>query len=540
MGGPGVLIDQELGGRLDPSWVEHLASFAVTSPNAPRSAPPAPFTGEPLATLPMSAPEDVAVAYAGARAVQPSWAYLPVAARAAILLRFHDLLLAAQVELCDLIQLETGKSRRSAFEEVVELCTACRFYARTVGQVLAERRHFGTFPLITQVVVSRRPVGVVGVIAPAAAPLSAGVADAVAALVAGNTVVLRPHSRSSLAALRAAELLQRAGCPPRVLQLVLGPGDFIGTRVVDEADYVCFTGSPRVARWVAARAAGRLVPANVQVIGSGAAYIAPDAPLERAAEGVTRALTSVGSSSCYVSRVLVHRQVAAAFTELLAGAVGQVRLGPQLSYDVTMGSTFSPEHRDAALARIEAARAHGARLLAGGRARPDLGPCFVEPAVLECPPGAPAPPPEPGPLPGEAAAGLAGADLPVPVALLSLVGTETEAVRALSAARDGDGVNTAYLWTRDRLRPARVARRAEAGTVIVNGHEPAMAGGAAPAGGGRGGGLGRRHGIDGILACTQTHSIAVRRGPASPWRDDERTAAAVTAALRLMRVLGRR
>lgn len=539
MAAPHVHLRPDATGILDASWAEHLASFAVTSPYAPASEPIGPFTGEPLATLPMSGADDVAVAYAGARAVQPSWSHLPASARAGILLRFHDLVLENQVELLDLVQLETGKSRRAAFEEIVDLCTSCRFYARKAESALRVRRDFGAYPVFTQVLVSKRPRGVVGVIAPASAPLSAGVSDALAALVAGNAVVLRPNPAASLAALYAAELLQVAGCPPRLLQVVLGPGDSIGTAVVDGADHVCFAGTPRVARWVAARAAGRLVPANVQVIGAGAAYVAADADLGRAVSGVVTALTSVGSLSCYLHRVYVHRGVAEEFTERLADAVTQVRIGSALTYDPQMGSLASAAQLAAVQARIERATDSGARLLVGGRARPDLGPYFVEPTVLSGALGAT----EPSRLPADdrpvrSAAGEPGPDdAPGPVAFVTPVSGAPEAVRAVDA---DPGINTVYIWTRDHLEGTRTARRMNAGCVVVNGHDSSLAGGGAPTGGMRGAGLGRRHGVEGLLAFTEPQSVATWRGPWTPGTDrTDRDAGIVTRTLRIMKALGR-
>lgn len=541
MAAPHVYLRPDATGILDASWAEHLASFAVTSPYAPASEPIGPFTGEPLATLPMSGADDVAVAYAGARAVQPSWSHLPASARAEILLRFHDLVLENQVELLDLIQLETGKSRRAAFEEIVDLCTACRFYARKAESALRVRRNFGAYPVFTQVLVSRRPRGVVGVIAPASAPLSAGVSDALAALVAGNAVVLRPNPAASLAALYAAELLQLAGCPPRLLQVVLGPGDSIGTAVVDGADHVCFAGTPRVARWVAARAAGRLVPANVQVIGAGAAYVAADADLGRAVSGVVTALTSVGSLSCYLHRVYVHRGVAQEFTERLAEAVTQVRIGSALTYDPQMGSLASAEQLAAVLARIERATGSGAHLLVGGRARPDLGPYFVEPTILAGEPGAA----EAG-LSSEAGRPVRSVgddradrldDAPGPVAFVTPVTGAPEAIRAVDA---DPGINTVYVWTRDHLEGTRIARRMNAGCVVVNGHDSSLAGGGAPTGGMRGAGLGRRHGVEGLLAFTEPQSVATWRGPWAPGSGrTDRDAGIVTRTLRIMKALGR-
>lgn len=539
----GVLLRPDSTGSLDAAWVEHLAGFAVTSPYAPASEPVAPATGERLATVPMSTSQDVDLAYSGARAVQPSWAYLPPAARGAILLGFHDLVLSHQVELLDLVQLETGKSRRAAFEEIVELCTTCRFYARRAEAVLRPRRHQGLYPLFTQALVSRRPVGVVGVIASGTAPLAAGFVDVVAALVGGNAVVLRPDPQTSLTALFAAELLQRAGLPPRLLQVVLGPGESIGNDVVDQADHVAFTGSRRVGQTVAVRAAGRLAAASIQVVGAGAAYVDASADLRAAAEGVAWALTSPGAPGSYLHRVVVQSSVYEQFTSLLADTVGQVRLGRGLTYDDTMGSLADEGQVDAALARVERIREAGGAALTGGSARPDLGRAFMEPTVMLLDSAVPRT--EPGAARAANAremAELAARDdvahPPVPVAVAVPADGPLQAARALEAE---PGVTVAYVWSGDLDAGVRFGRRLGSAAVFVNTATASMAGGAAPTGGSREGGLGSRHGIEGLVAFTEPQAVASWRGPWVRWsggRGAQRRAGAANRTLRVMRQLG--
>lgn len=530
--GTGVLPGSAVPG-VDPAWVEHLASFAVTSPYAQASTVVAPATGEVLATVPRSTLADVGVAYAGARAVQPGWSYIPPAARGAILLGFHDLLLARQVEILDLLQRETGKSRRAAFEEIVELCTAARFYARKAEAVLRPRRQAGVYPVVTRTLVARRPVGVVGVIASASAPLAAGMVDVVAALVGGNAVVLRPDPEAPLTALLAAELLQEAGLPPRLLQVVLGPGEVVGTAVIDHADHVGFTGSRAVGREVATRAGARLIPMSVQVVGAGAGYVAVGSDLFAAAEGLAWVLTSSHSASRYLHRIVVDASVAATFTALLGDAVARVVAGPELTYDTHMGSLAGPAQLEAALDRIERLRRAGAQVLVGGNARPDLGPWFVEPTVLttsgtdEGASGVPRASAEPRVM-----------EMPVPVALVVPVEGGAAAKRALRAE---PGVTAVYVWDRDLDRAERLGHHLDAGAVFVNGRAPSMAGGAAPTGGTRGYGFGRRGGIEGILAYTEPQALASWRGPGGRWLGDlrdEQRAGRSSRMLRVMRRLG--
>ncbi|MGH3325635.1 MAG: aldehyde dehydrogenase family protein, partial [Streptomyces sp.] len=145
-----------------------------------------PFTGEKLADLPESTPEDVAAAFDRAREAQRTWAATPVGRRAAVLLRFHDLVLKRQDEVLDLIQLETGKTRLHAHEEVQAVTVAARHYGRKAGAYLRPKRHTGAIPTLTKVTELRHPRGVVGQIAPWNYPFELSVGDALPAFVAGN------------------------------------------------------------------------------------------------------------------------------------------------------------------------------------------------------------------------------------------------------------------------------------------------------------------------------------------------------------------
>lgn len=221
---------------VDPTRARQLASGVVAGPGAEQHVSHTPMTGAPLASLPVSTPEDVAVAIATARAAQRAWANVSIERRAQVLLRFHDLVLERQVELLDLIQLESGKARQHAFEEVADCAIVARHYAHEAAAYLKDTRHRGGIPVLSQSVESHRPKGVVGIVSPWNYPLSLAISDALPALVAGNAVVLRPDQKSSLTALAGHELLVEAGLPEGVCQVVLGPGSSTGQAIVDQAD----------------------------------------------------------------------------------------------------------------------------------------------------------------------------------------------------------------------------------------------------------------------------------------------------------------
>src|SRR5689334_5156131 len=151
---------------VDPALVRRLARRVVTAPRAEHHVSHTPLTGAPLASLPLSTPEDVAVAVDAARAAQRSWSRTPMELRERIFLRYHDLVLERQVELLDTVQLESGKTRRQAFEEVADVAIVSRHYARSAAAYLRPRRRAGLFPLVTQSVEHHHPRGVVGIVSP--------------------------------------------------------------------------------------------------------------------------------------------------------------------------------------------------------------------------------------------------------------------------------------------------------------------------------------------------------------------------------------
>jgi succinate-semialdehyde dehydrogenase / glutarate-semialdehyde dehydrogenase len=509
---------------VDPGLVRRLAERVVCAARPATLLTHTPMTGAPLASLPLSTPDDVRVAYAGARAAQRSWARLSVEHRERIVLRFHDLVLQRQDQLLDLIQLESGKARVHAFEEVADTAMVSRHYGRRAAGYLRPRRRLGAFPLLTRTVELRHPKGVVGVVGPWNYPLSMSITDAIPALLAGNTVVLRPDSQSALTALQAVALLEEAGLPERVLQVVLGGPD-IGAAVLDEADYVCFTGSTATGRTVAERAGARLVGASLELGGKNAMYVAADADLPRAVDGAVRACFSSAGQLCIsVERLLVHEDVADEFVAAFVRATRGLRLGAGLRYDADMGSLCSAAQLARVTAHVEDAREKGAEVLTGGRHRPDLGPWFYEPTVL---------------------AGVTSAmscrdeETFGPVVSVYRVRSDEEAV---TLANDSSYGLNASIWTRDAARGRRLAEAVRAGTVNINdGYAAAWASIAAPMGGMKSSGVGRRHGAEGIHKYTESQNIAAQRlvGFAAPHRvTDEQWARALTLALMTLKRLG--
>ena len=480
---------------LDPALVRRLAALVVAGPDAHRLVTHAPFTGAPAASLPLSTPADVEVAVARGRAAQRSWAQRSVRDRAAVLLRLHDLVLQRQGEGIDILQTETGKARLHAYEEIADVAVNCRWYARRASRLLADRRRRGLVPGLTTVREVRHAKGVVGVIAPWNYPLTLAVTDSLPALVAGNAVLLKPDSQTAVIALWAASLFAEAGLPEHLFQVVLGDGPVIGSAVVDRCDHIGFTGSTATGRLVAQRAAGRLVGSSLELGGKNAVYVAEDADLGRAAEAVVRdCFGNAGQLCVSMERMILHERIADAFLDRFIDRVRHLRLGPAMDFSCDLGSLISQAQLDRVQAHVDDAVAHGARVLVGGRARPDLGPYFFEPTVLEG-------------VPVEAQ--CYAVETFGPVVSVFRVGSDGEAVTLANGTEYG---LNGSVWTKDVRRGVRLARQVQAGTVVVNEAYTASWGSvAAPMGGRKQSGLGRRHGAEGLLRYTEVQTIAAQR-----------------------------
>jgi succinate-semialdehyde dehydrogenase/glutarate-semialdehyde dehydrogenase len=511
---------------VDPAAARALAARVVCAPSAEHVLTRTPLTGAPLASWPVSTREDVAVAVQTARAAQRAWGATSFAHRERIVLRLHDLVLEHQVELLDAIQLESGKARVHAFEEVADTAIVARHYGRSAETYLRPKHRAGVIPVLSQSVEHHRPKGVVGIVSPWNYPLSLAATDAIPALMAGNAVVLRPDLQGSLTALTVARLFAEAGLPDGVLQVVLGHGPTTGQAVVDLTDYVCFTGSTATGRRVAESAAGRLVAYSLELGGKNSLYVAADAPLGRAVAGAVRGCFSSAGQLCIsAERVIVHESVYDEFVERFIEAVGRIRLGVALEYGSDMGSLVSQQQLDRVTAHVEDARARGARVLAGGRARPDIGPFVYEPTVLE---GV------------TEAMECRDGETFGPVVALYRVASDDEAV---ALANDTEYGLNASIWTRDVSRGRELAARIHTGTVNINESYAAAWGSvAAPMGGMKASGVGRRHGAEGILKYTESQNVTAQHLlPVAPPRgvSDRAFAAAMSGSLRLLKALGR-
>jgi succinate-semialdehyde dehydrogenase/glutarate-semialdehyde dehydrogenase len=507
--------------RVSAAMLGRLAARAAVAAPAESTPVEAPFTGSVLAEVPKGRPADIEAACAAAREAQNEWARRSVQERAAVLLRYHDLVIANAQEILDLIQLESGKARIHAFEEVLDVAIQARYYAHAAPGFLRAQRRQGALPILTSTRVYHRPRGVIGIVGPWNYPFTLAIGDALPALVAGNGVVLKPDAQTPLTALWAAGLLEEAGLPPGLLQVVTGRGAELGGALVDHVDYMMFTGSTATGRTVAAQCGERLKDCSMELGGKNALLVLPDAPLWRAVPGSVQGITSNGGQLCVsIERVYVHDAIYDAFVPRLAEAVRAVRLGSSFTFADDMGSLASAEQLVKVGAHVDDAVRKGAELLAGGRARPDLGPYFYEPTLLT----------------GVTdTMELCRDETFGPVAAVYRCSSVDEMV---ARANDSEYGLNASVWTRDVKAGREVAARIQTGTVNINEAYAATWASAAPMGGWKQSGLERRHGRHGILKYTDPQTVAAQHLlniGTPPFLSNGQYAAVMTQAVRLLK-----
>ncbi|MEJ2313174.1 MAG: aldehyde dehydrogenase family protein, partial [Gemmatimonadales bacterium] len=276
-------------GLIDAELITRLSDLnAVPGSGRAAQTVPIPFTGQELGRVPLGTPEDVSRAVERARRAQIPWAGRPFGERADIIRRFHDLVFEQREEVLDLVQLESGKARRHAIEEVWDVALVARHYAFNGERRLRTRRRRGAFPIFTRAWESHLPWGVVGIIAPWNYPFSLAAGDAVPALLAGNATVLKPDLQTTFTALLAGALLAEAGLPDGLFEVVSGEGPELGPALIGGVDYLSFTGSTETGRRIARQAAERLLPCSLELGGKNPMLVLGDADVDAAVDGAVR------------------------------------------------------------------------------------------------------------------------------------------------------------------------------------------------------------------------------------------------------------
>ena len=461
-----------------------------------------PATGEEIGRAPLTMPEEVARAVDRAREAQAAWAAKSFRERGRVIMEARRIILREMEEIALLISRETGKPIAEAISlELTPALDLMQYFARKTASLLSPRR----IPVGQYWFMGRssyeiyKPLGVVGIISPWNFPLATPLDETVMALMAGNSVVLKPSELTALSGLKIKNVLARAGLPDGVLQIVTGDGSTGAALIASGVDKIMFTGSIATGKRVAEAAASYLIPVVLELGGKDPMIVLDDAHVENAARGaVWGAFANSGQSCSSVERCYVHETIAADFIAKVVAETKRLHQAVGTDQTADIGSMSSERQLRIVERHVYEATANGAIALTGGERVHEASGPFYQPTVLT----------------------NVNHDMEVmreetfgPVLPIMTFKTDDEAVRL---ANDSIYGLTASVWSNSIEHGRRVAERIDAGTVMVN--EVLYSHGIAqtPWGGVKQSGLGRTHGRAGLLELVSARHIHVNHFPFIP------------------------
>ena len=466
---------------------------------ARKIVPVNPATGEILRELECAGEGEIEAAVARARAAQAAWADLGLRHRIAVMREFQAKVFARKSEIAAAITREVGKPLAEALvTEVLVVLDAARFLIDNAWGLLRDEPvpHGNLVTKLKSGWLVREPHGVIAIISPWNYPFSIPATETLAALVAGNAVILKPSELTPLVALELAGLLHAAGVPEDVFQVVIGEGPAGAALLRSPIDKLVFTGSVATGKRIAAAAAERLLPVVLELGGKDPMLVLDDADVDVASSAaVWGAFVNAGQACLSVERCYVHRSLYEAFAKACAEKTKQLRIGNGMDSHTDVGPMIQERQVRIVEAHVEDAKARGARVLAGGVRLPELGVNFYAPTVL-------ADVTHDMRIMREETFG--------PVLPMMACIDDDEAVRL---ANDSEYGLAASVWTRNRKRGERLARRIHAGTVMVNDVISCFGISEAPHGGVKASGVGRTHGRFGLDEMVRVKYLDMDRMP---------------------------
>jgi acyl-CoA reductase-like NAD-dependent aldehyde dehydrogenase len=458
-----------------------------------------PATGEVLREFECAAEAEVRAAVLRAVEAQRQWAESGVGKRIDVLRQFQRRLVEKKREIAETITRESGKPVAEALTtEVLVVLDAARFLIDNAYRLLRDEPvpHGNLAAKLKTGYLAREPYGVIGIISPWNYPFSIPATETLAALVAGNAVVLKPSEFTSLVALEFGALLCAAGLPENIFQVVLGDGATGAALVDSPIDKLVFTGSVATGKRIAKAAAERLLPVLLELGGKDPMMVLDDADIDVASSAaVWGAFMNAGQTCLSVERCYVHRSVYRAFLDACVDKISKLHVGPGTDPQADVGPMIHEGQLRIVEAHVKDAVAHGARVLAGGSRAPELGRNFYKPTLL-----------------AEVTHGMRIMREETFGPVLPVMPFDSDE-EAINLANDSEFGLAASIWTRNRARGERLARRIQAGAVMVNDVISCFGISEAPHGGVKASSIGRTHGRFGLDEMVRLKYVDVDRLP---------------------------
>ena len=473
-----------------------MTTMEAASPPRPAALESfSPIDGKRLGAVPATRPDDVQSVVDDVADVQPYWAALPATDRARYMRRAAQVIIDSLDGLSALLTHEQGKPRNESYTmELLPTIDALHWIAGAGPEILADEK----IPLPVWLKQKRagfsyEPLGVVGVIAPWSHPWSIPLGQVAIALMSGNGVVLKPAPLTPLTGQRIQDVFERAGVPQGLVRTLHGSAAVGQALVESSAAKIFYTGSAEAGRRVGAACAQRLKGSVLELGGKDAMLVLPDANLRNAVSGALWAgFANAGQTRSGVERVYVMRDVADRFTHGLVKGAKALRVGDPLEWTTEVGPMVSRERFQLVRELVEDAVANGAELRCGGPVQPGGAPeaNFYSPAVLTG-------------VTHEMR--IMREEILGPVLPVVTVDSEDEAIALANDSQFGLG---ASVWTLDRARGDRIARRLQAGMVWINDHMYSHGVAATSWGGVKDSGLGRSHSKFGFYECVNVKLLS--------------------------------
>jgi len=464
-----------------------------------------PATGQVSATYDRTPPLQVPQLLAKAREAQRAWAKLSPMDRCAKIDILKNKILAARETLTDAVVRESGKPRAEAkFADIFVALDTADYYAKNGRALLRPEKvpHHSTAAKLKSGALYFEPLGVLAIISSWNYPLAIPISQIVPAVVAGNAVLCKTSDLTPECGALIEKLFRDAGFPENLVTILQGSGD-VGQALIDShPDKVFFTGSVFTGRHVAEACARELIPSVLELGGKDAMVVLSDADLNvTSSAAVWGSFTNCGQVCLSLERIFVESAISERFLERCVEKTLKLHLGPGNDPQTDVGPLIRPQHVQRMSDLVADALQRGARVLCGGRARPDLGPNFFEPTVLT---GV------------DSSMQLFRDETFGPILSVQVVKDANEAIRL---ANDTEFSLAASVWTGDTTRGKQIAKQLRAGTVMVNDAICGFAIAEAPHGGTGLSGWGRTHGKAGLLEMVHLKYLDVDRLPRmeKPW-----------------------